>query len=114
MKKTVATLATLLLVGVLHAQSAEFGRATNGTQLYVYSDGPAWSRMALRYKLKPAGGAWSAEQTFYDAGTHNSYPTLIEAAPGNSVRFGTAAPRTGSVRTFASAKSVCPPAQSEE
>ncbi len=59
-----------------------FGRTTDGTQLYVYNDGPAWSRMALRYKTKPPGGAWSAEQTFYDAGTHNSYPTLIEVAPG--------------------------------
>lgn len=59
-----------------------FGRATDGTHVYVYSDGPAWSRMALRYKAQPAGGAWSAEKTFFDAGTHNSYPTLIEIAPG--------------------------------
>jgi hypothetical protein len=60
-----------------------FGSTTDGTQLYVYNDGPAWSRMALRYKTKPQGAAWSAEQTFYDAGTHNSYPTLIEVAPGD-------------------------------
>jgi hypothetical protein len=59
-----------------------FGRATNGSHLYVYSDGPAWSRMALRYKVQPAAGAWSEERTFFDAGTHNSYPTLIESAPG--------------------------------
>jgi hypothetical protein len=59
-----------------------FGRATDGTHLYVYNDGPAKARMALRYKVQPAGGAWSAERTFYDAGIHNSYPTLIETAPG--------------------------------
>jgi hypothetical protein len=60
-----------------------FGRAANGTHIYVYNDGPAWSRMALRYKLQPAGGAWSEEKTFYDSGTHNSYATLIEIAPGD-------------------------------
>lgn len=59
-----------------------FIRSSDGTHLYIYNDGPAWSRMALRYKLKPAGGAWSAERTFFDAGTHNSYATLVETAPG--------------------------------
>jgi hypothetical protein len=59
-----------------------FGQSRTGTQLYVYSDGPAWSRMALRYKVKPASGAWNSERTFFDAGIHNSYPTLIETAPG--------------------------------
>jgi hypothetical protein len=59
-----------------------FGRSRTGTQLYVYNDGPAWSRMALRYKVKPASGAWSDERTFFDTGIHNSYPTLIETAPG--------------------------------
>jgi len=39
--------------------------------------------MALRYKLKPAGGGCGAEKTFYDAGIKNSYPTLIEVAPGD-------------------------------
>jgi hypothetical protein len=67
---------------------AFYGRAANGTHLYVYNDGPAapapTGRMALRYKLQPtAGGAWSEEKTFYDAGIHNSYPTLIEVAPGD-------------------------------
>jgi len=61
---------------------AFFGSAANGSHLYVYSDGPAWSRMALRYKVQPAGGAWSEEKSFYDSGTHNSYPTLLEIAPG--------------------------------
>ena len=59
-----------------------FGQSRTGTQLYVYNDGPAWSRMALRYKVKPASGAWSDERTFFDAGIRNSYPTLIETAPG--------------------------------
>jgi len=70
-----------------------FDRAAGGTHLYVYNDGPAqrdrsWpgfpngGRSSLRYKTKPAGGAWSAEKTFYDAGTKNSYPTLVEVAPG--------------------------------
>jgi hypothetical protein len=71
---------------------AFFGRATDGTHLYVYSDGPAQrdkapgfphgGRTSLRYKLKPPGGAWTAERTFYDAGIKNSYPTLVEVAPG--------------------------------
>jgi hypothetical protein len=70
-----------------------FARAADGTHLYVYNDGPAqrdrsWpgfpngGRSSLRHKTKPAGGAWSAEKTFYDAGTKNSYPTLVEVAPG--------------------------------
>ena len=59
-----------------------FGQSSAGTQLYVYNDGPAWSRMALRYKVKPANGAWGGERSFFDAGIHNSYPTLIETAPG--------------------------------
>lgn len=64
-----------------------FGRAANGTHIYVYNDGPAQpapgSRMSLRYKTKAPGGAWSAEKTFFDAGIKNSYPTLIEVAPGD-------------------------------
>jgi hypothetical protein len=60
-----------------------FGRATDGTHLYVYNDGKAWTRMSLRYKVQPPGGAWGAERTFYDAGIRNSYPTLIEVAPGD-------------------------------
>ncbi|HTO03760.1 MAG TPA: sialidase family protein, partial [Opitutus sp.] len=64
-----------------------YGRMTDGTQIYVYNDGPAspapGGRMALRYKTKPVGGEWSAEKTFFDAGIRNSYPTLIEVAPGD-------------------------------
>ena len=63
-----------------------FGRTAQGVHVYVYNDGPAnpapTGRMALRYKTRPAGGPWSAEKTFYDAGIKNSYPTLIEVAPG--------------------------------
>ena len=59
-----------------------FGQSCKGSQLYVYNDGPAWSRMALRYKTKAVNGAWSEERSFFDAGVHNSYPTLIEIAPG--------------------------------
>ena len=65
---------------------AYFGQASDGTHIYVYNDGPAQSeggRMALRYKTKPAGGAWSEQKTFYDAGIKNSYPTLIEVLPGD-------------------------------
>jgi len=71
---------------------AFFGRATDGTHLYVYNDGPAQrdktpgfphgGRTSLRYKIRPPGGAWSAERTFFDAGTKNSYPTLVEVSPG--------------------------------
>jgi hypothetical protein len=70
-----------------------FGRAADGTHLYVYNDGPAQrekapgfpngGRTSLRYKTKAPGGAWSAEKTFYDAGIKNSYPTLVEVAPGD-------------------------------
>jgi hypothetical protein len=61
---------------------AFFDRAGTGAHLYVYSDGRTWKRMALRYKVKPPGGSWGQERTFYEAGVHNSYPTLIETAPG--------------------------------
>jgi len=53
---------------------AFFGRTTGGTHLYVFNDSPATPA--------PAGGAWSAEKIFYDAGSKNSYAALIEAAPG--------------------------------
>ncbi len=62
---------------------AWFGQSSHGTQLYIYNDGLAWKRFALRYKIKPAGGEWSEEKSFFDAGIKNSYPTLIEVAPGD-------------------------------
>jgi hypothetical protein len=61
--------------------------------LYVYNDGPAQrdkapgfpngGRTSLRYKLKPPGGDWSEQKTFYDAAIKNSYPTVCEVAPGD-------------------------------
>lgn len=67
---------------------AYFARTAAGSHLYIYNDGPAApapaGRMALRYKVKPAGAeTWGPERTFYDAGVKNSYPTLIEVAPGD-------------------------------
>ncbi len=70
-----------------------FGRSVAGTHLYVYNDGPAQrdkatgfpngGRTSLRYKLKPPGGEWSEEKTFYHAAIKNSYPTVCEVAPGD-------------------------------
>lgn len=70
-----------------------FGRASDGTHIYVYNDGPAQrdtapgfphgGRTSLRYKIKRPGGRWSREKTFYHAGIKNSYPTLTEVAPGD-------------------------------
>lgn len=78
----------------LHNAKAKsyFGRAQNGTHLYVYNDGPAQrtiapgfpngGRVSLRYKIKPPGSRWGKQKTFFDAGIKNSYPTLVEIAPG--------------------------------
>ena len=70
-----------------------FGRAAGGTHIYVYNDGPAQrdtapgfpngGRTSLRYKIKPPGGKWSEQKTFYHAGIKNSYPTLFEVAPND-------------------------------
>ena len=71
-----------------------FGRASSGTHIYVYNDGPAqrdrsWpgfpqgGRTSLRYKTKEPGGNWTTQMTFFDAGVKNSYPTLCEVAPGD-------------------------------
>ncbi len=73
---------------------AFFGRASNGTYIYVYSDGPqqrdkTWpgfpngGRTSLRYKIKPPGKKWTEQKTFFDAGIKNSYPTLVEVTPGD-------------------------------
>jgi hypothetical protein len=69
-----------------------FSHTRNGGHLYVYNDGPAQrvkapgfphgGRTSLRYKVRPAGGEWSEEKTFFHAGIKNSYPTLTEIAPG--------------------------------
>jgi hypothetical protein len=70
-----------------------FGRAENGTHIYVYNDGPAQrdiapgfpngGRTSLRYKIRLPGGPWSEEKTFFHADIKNSYPTLAEVAPGD-------------------------------
>jgi hypothetical protein len=64
-----------------------FGRMAAGGLIYVYNDGPPQKepggRMALRYKLRPPGGDWGPERSFFDAGIKNSYPTLVEVAPGD-------------------------------
>jgi len=70
-----------------------FGEGAGGL-IYVYSDGPAqrdltWpgfpngGRTSLRYKTKTANGDWSDQKTFFHAGVKNSYPTLVEVAPGD-------------------------------
>jgi hypothetical protein len=61
---------------------AYFGRDAHGAHVYVYNTGPARQRMGLAYKVKRAGGSWGEERVFYDAGVHNSYPTLLEYEPG--------------------------------
>ena len=70
-----------------------FGCSSDGTHIYVYNDGPPQrdkapgfpngGRTSLRYKIKPAGGKWSEQKTFYHAGIKNSYPSLIEVTPGD-------------------------------
>lgn len=64
------------------ASKAYFGKATNGAHLYVYSVGPMGERNGLGYKVRQPGGEWSEEKVFFDAGVHNSYPTLLEEKPG--------------------------------
>ena len=59
-----------------------YGRDSEGRHVYVYNDGPAWERQALKYKVESPSGKWSKARVFYDGGVHNSYPTLIEEAPG--------------------------------
>lgn len=78
----------------LHNSKAKgfFRRLANGGHIYVYNDGPAQrdiapgfpygGRTSLKFKVKPAGGAWGEERVFYDAGIKNSYPTLIEVSSG--------------------------------
>ncbi|HVG97728.1 MAG TPA: sialidase family protein [Chloroflexota bacterium] len=61
---------------------AFFGRDARGRHVYVYSAGPRGERRALHYTVKRPGGAWGAPRAFYAPGVKNSYPTLIEYAPG--------------------------------
>ena len=78
----------------LHNAKAKgyFSHTRDGGHIYVYNDGPAQrdkapgfpngGRTSLRYKVKPKGGKWSEEKTFYHADIKNSYPTLAEVASG--------------------------------
>jgi len=59
-----------------------YGSFSGGRHIYVYSDGPAWERKGLSYVVQSATGQWSAPRVFFDADTHNSYPTLEEETPG--------------------------------
>ncbi|MCU0502908.1 MAG: glycoside hydrolase [Anaerolineae bacterium] len=61
---------------------AYFGQDARGNHIYVYSTGPAGQRRAFGYKIRAPSGSWSDERPFYDAGVRNSYPTLLERAPG--------------------------------
>jgi hypothetical protein len=61
---------------------AYFGKDALGRYLYVYSPGAKGERRALAFQVKERGQDWSAPQVFYDTGVRNSYPTLLEYAPG--------------------------------
>lgn len=45
-----------------------FGQSQAGTQVYVYNDGPAFSRMALRYKVRATGGSWGGGENLFRCG----------------------------------------------
>ncbi|HVB96427.1 MAG TPA: sialidase family protein [Chloroflexota bacterium] len=62
---------------------AFFSRDGRGHLLYVYSVGAYGERRGLAYKVKPPGEPWSEARTFFDIGVKNSYPTLLEYAPGH-------------------------------
>ena len=59
---------------------AFYGKDSNGTHIYVYSDKP--EREGLYFKTKPSGGKWSEAKLFFGGQTRNSHPTLIEDEPG--------------------------------
>ena len=50
--------------------------------MYVYSAGPQRERKALHYRVKQSDEGWGEVRAFYDTGVKNSYPTLLEYAPG--------------------------------
>jgi hypothetical protein len=75
-------LAAPLAVLAAPASSTPFTGDVTEVRVIRHTTPAPGGRMALRYKTKLAGGAWSPEKTFYDAGIKNSYPTLIEVAPG--------------------------------
>lgn len=68
----------------LHNTAAKgfFGKHSSGHHIYVYNDGKAWVRKALKYKVRAPGGSWGKERTFYFENNRNSYPALIEEDNG--------------------------------
>ncbi len=60
---------------------AYYGRSASGADLYVYSDGPAWERKPLGYRVRRRGQEWGDARVFFDANCKNSYPTLLEGDP---------------------------------
>ncbi len=63
-----------------HRAKSFYGRNSDGTHIYVYSD--SYERNALLYKTRKPGGEWSKERVFHHENNKNSYPTLIEDKPG--------------------------------
>ena len=61
---------------------AYYGADSLGRHVYVYNSGPAWLRIELCYKVQDSRGHWGKERVFFDVDVHNSYPTLLEYAPG--------------------------------
>lgn len=66
-----------------HRAKSYYGRNSDGTHIYVYSD--SYERAALMYKTRKPGGDWSGEKLFYYQDNRNSYPTLVEDKPGQWV-----------------------------
>lgn len=61
---------------------AFYGRDAKGRHVYVYNTGDRAARRGLHYKVKRPGEPWGEARVFFDPGVKNSYPTLIEYAPG--------------------------------
>jgi len=79
----------------LHNAKAKgfYTQLRDGGHIYMYNDGPqqrdlTWpgfpqgGRTSLRFKVRSPNGGWGPERTLFHAGIKNSYPTLIEVAPG--------------------------------
>lgn len=64
------------------ASKAYYGCSAGGIEIYVYSPGPKGERKSLRYKLRRRGSDWGQDRLFYDGANRNSYPVLLEYAPG--------------------------------
>lgn len=60
-----------------------YGTLSRGRHIYVYSAGPVGERKVLKYVVQDSAGHWSEPRVFFDGGTRNSYPTLLEESPGH-------------------------------